>query len=409
MPLKWLNSGRGPKVIKLLDDLTGLNDEGSVTVGWGGKFETYSDILAGDIGFDQRIPMRKRIEIAKQAVVDAKKAAALVPELVLRRTQELQREYLRLPTQKMILLTSVSLKCSEVPARMRLGGSSITFLKACPRNFPRPLQDTTPSEYTYVKVHVSAREFNDGADQAFERIDMVRAIWNLVLNSRTEQRISAGYRGFKPVNGILLGPLHTLHGTDGAMALPGQWWYSGHPFNVEALTARTGLKNLKTRERMIRKQLQRCAFGDSLAGCILRYGRALDAFDLNSALLRLWAVLEDLTGTPKGNYDVLVKRASFLWEDYAEARLVLNYLREHRNQLAHAGSDPADIERLLYQLKVYVEGILWFLIYRAHEFASFDQFFAFLDLPPEVSDLRASIRQRRQAIAVRNFASQEAQ
>ena len=90
MPLKWLNSGRGPNVVKLLDDLTGVNDEGNVTIGWGGKFETYLDILAGDIRFDQRVPMSKRIKFAGRAVVDAKKTATLTSDAVLRRTEELQ-------------------------------------------------------------------------------------------------------------------------------------------------------------------------------------------------------------------------------------------------------------------------------------------------------------------------------
>ena len=413
MPLKWIKSGEGPQVLALLDDLTGVNDEGGVTLGWDGKFDIYVDLLAGYIDFSKQVPRGKRVEITRQAVVDSKKGGSLGTATVLARAQEAQNEFLRLPLSNYVLLSTVSVKRGEYLRPVRMGGSSISFLKDRPRNFPIPVlgslrvRDTTPRDYSYVKIRVSAREPNQAGELAFDRIDSLRAIWNLSLNGRTIQRSSSGSGGYEPVNHVVLGMVHTLHHPNGTQPERSGLWTSAKPKPVAVYDLSKHIESVKRDEAFVRSQIRRCTFGETLLGHLRQYCRALDESDLENSLLRLWAVLEKLTAPPKGTYDALVRRTSFLWEDFTEARLVLNYLRDHRNELVHAGSSPPDTERLLYQLKDYVEHTLWFLINHAHRFSSMEEVWSFWDLSPNVEELRARVRQHRRAIAFRSGSGNE--
>lgn len=407
MPLNWTKPAQGSQLLSLLDELTGLNKEGNVTLGGGGSFDIYIDILAGCIDFSKYVPTAKRVEITRRAVIDAKRSGAIKATAVLTSMHEAQNAYLRQPMQDYVLLSSISVKHGEHLRSRRLGGSSIRFTARRPPHFTLPLggsirvKDDTPRDYSYVKVHVTARDPLQAGDLAFDTIDELRAIWNLTLNNRTIERRSSGAKGYDPVNKILLGPFHTLHHPNGTPAVQ-RWWSSFLPKPLSAYDLSADMEQLKRDEAIVRRQLRRCTFPETLAGYIRQYGRALDESELHNSLLRLWAVLEQMTGPIKGNYDALIKRTSFLWDNYAEARMVLTYLRDHRNELVHAGSNPPDIERLVYSLKEYVEVVLKFLIHQANRFSSMQEIWSFLDLPPDVGDLRNRLGHHRRAIAFRS-------
>jgi hypothetical protein len=207
---------------------------------------------------------------------------------------------------------------------------------------------------------------------------------------------------YRPVNSILLGPIHTLHLPNGRETQPHQRWRSHMPEPAPGYNLRLQINRVKRVETLVRNQIRRCNFAEPLLGYIRQYCRALDESELSNSLLRLWATLEQITAPGKGNYDVVVNRTSFLWEDYKEARTILTYIKERRNELVHAGSEPRDVERLLYQLKRYVETTLWFLIQQAHRFSSLDECRNFWDLPPEVEVLRSRVGQHRRAITYRD-------
>jgi hypothetical protein len=393
-------------VIDYLDRLAGVNAKGAVTLGWDRSFDTYIDILTGCIAFVKEVPESKRVQITRNAVIEAKKAGGLTAAAVLTTVDAAQREFLRLPSQRFVLLTAASIRYGDHLRPVRFAGASVSFMRRRPARFPIPsggslrVRDDTPPDYSYIKSYVSARDPRHAATLAFDNADTLRAIWNLILNARIASRVSGGTEGFKPVNAILPGPIHTLHFPNGSLALEGQWWYTLLPRRILAKNLAPQFGAIKSQEAFIRKQVRRCSFGAKLLDLILRYGRALDEPDLYNALLRLWAVLEDLTGTPKGSYDVLVRRASFLWRDHKHARLVLDYLREHRNQIVHAGSQPTEVERLIYELKTMVEVTLWFLIHRASEFERAEDFWSLLDLPPEIGVLRRRARQHQVAMTL---------
>jgi hypothetical protein len=176
----------------------------------------------------------------------------------------------------------------------------------------------------------------------------------------------------KPINKIVLGPIHSLHEPNGTLAVESGWYepdYVGPQISVR-LDQR--VEGMRTFERDVRRYLAKSRYRTDLENSLRRYGRILDSHDWNNAFVQLWGLLEHLTDTTRSDYKATSKRAMFL---YPQAELplhrqVLAHLAHHRNRAVHAGYVSEDAETLLYQLKRYVEGVLRFHLFAGIDFAS---------------------------------------
>lgn len=401
--MKLINQATGSFIIQHLDSILGVNEKGEVTLGFGTELNTAIDILTRCVEFSAAVVDVQRRSIVRRAVIDSKKTGDCSAKAILHEIEKGQRTYLRRRIGRFVLLTSASFHHVEKLYPIRLNGSALTFTRYRPMGYPLPdggsitVTDNTPRDYSYVKVHVSARDPYEAAELGFRRMDFLRAIWNLFFNFKSGFRLSFGSEGQKPVNRILPGPFHTLHFPDGKLALEGQWWYT--PLIKGASPERIGqhYNALREFERLVRKRIARCIFHDQLVEFLIRYVRALDESDLTTSFLRLWALLEEITGTSKTSYDVTVRRASFVFDNPQYSRILLEYLRDQRNRIVHKGSQVDDAERLTYELKRFVEALLRFLLSQSNRFANLQAFYSLLDLPPDAKLLRARIRQHELA------------
>ena len=252
-----------------------------------------------------------------------------------------------------------------------------------------------PNNYADVSVSVSARTTAEAAEKALERVDYVRGIWNLWKNRGYSMRHSSGQRN--PVNTILLGPIHTLHNDNGSLATE-SWWYEPQ-YQGPVDLFRDKVKAEKMLEFMgkFRGLLYKSHYKDELIQAVVRYVRSLDSRDWDDAYLRLWGVLELLTGTVSESYAVTVRRASYMFSDKEYAHQVLTHLRDYRNKSVHVGSDSGDIEALMYQLKRYVEVLIEFHVANNYRFTSIADAAEFMDMPNDKSLIDAKIRKLRHA------------
>lgn len=403
MSVKLTNQATGTFIIQHLAGVLGVNEKREVTLGFGTEFNTSIDILTSCVEFSKAVVDVQRRAIVRRAIIDSKKAGDVSANIILREIEKGEKAYLRRPIGRFVLLTSASFHHADKLYPTRLNGSVLTFTRGRPRSYPLPdggsiaVTDNTPRDYTYVKVHMSARDPYEAAEVGFRQVDFLRAIWNLSFNLGANFRLSFGSERHKPVNRILPGPFHTLHFPDGKLALEGQWWYTPLLKGARAEQIAQRYNALREFDRLIRKRIDRCSFRDQLTGFLIRYVRALDEPDLTTSFLRLWALLEEITGTAKGSYDVTVRRASFVFEDPQYARVVLGYLRDQRNRIVHKGFQVDDAERLTYELKCFVEALLRFLLDQASKFANIQAFYCLLDLPPDATSLRARIKQHELA------------
>jgi len=117
--------------------------------------------------------------------------------------------------------------------------------------------------------------------------------------------------------------------------------------------------------------------------------------------LQLWSVLEALTGTQNARYDETVRRASFFYKNREREQQILQHLRLRRNQATHHDKQYSDSETIVYQMKPFCEILLLYLINHSSQFANFDEYTQYLDLPTDPDILKQQINLRRLVLRFR--------
>lgn len=395
MPPTWTDANKATRVVEFLDGVLGLNDEGNVTLGLGTEFDAGVATLTGLTNLSNKIPESDRRQIVRRGLIEAKKVEDLTPDRVLDEIRDNQGDFLRKPEKPFVLLTSLSLRYFDELATIRPYGATITFTRHPPDRFERPdiakraLRNdrfAIPRRFTTVRVHVHARNESDAVDAALDRLDFIRALWNLALTHRRYRRTFG--IGHKPVNPILEGPIHTLHDPDGSPIEKMAWWQPNYSPDISAKNVRPKYEDMKEFERWCRDQVSQSTFEGALRELLVRYAHALDETNLQSAFLKLWAILEDLTNA---SGEMVVKRTLMMFKDPEYRRLVLHQLRSERNRMVHEEHETEQAERLVYELKKYVDVLLKHLLTNVREWNNMADYGLFLSLPKD----RDEVEKRR--------------
>lgn len=389
-------------VIKRLNKTLTVNPDHSVSLGEPGDIDAAVRILVASANFSKDISDRERARIMYRAVVDSKKNSSLRSPDLEDRISRMERTYLSQPLQPFILLTSLSVRYSEMLAAVKFKGVTIVFLRFPPSQFELPESIARrglrpyPVGYSVVKVRVTGRDPYSAGDRALANLDLLRGLWNLNLNLG-RWRFSSG-DGRKCVNEIVPGPIHTIHVPSGKAATDEYWFEPDFDTRVNAVALENKYRGVKKFESWARKQLQLCPYGMRLQKLIIRYTRALDERNLTNAFLRIWSLLEDLTATQMLDHKATARRAARLFPNNEYSRLVLNNLRSFRNRIVHESHETDQAEGLVYEAKGYAETMLRFLLRYHRLFSSLEEVGYFLDLPIDRKALRTGLRHRRFAL-----------
>jgi hypothetical protein len=354
------------------------------------------------IQFSKNIPRLERRRIINKAPFNIGAKGKITANKLLEEIKRLEKEYLKKPLQKYFLWSSISTSRFTVLKKITINTCTITFHpninKIVSKEFEKIKGQATnsvygelPRDYIHFKVNVSAKSYTEAADKAIDAIDLVRGIWNLFYNRRQSFRMSSGFR--KPVNKFVLGPLHTLHLPNGKLATESWWYQTNYRGPLSIHNTNKDINYLYKFQNNVRRLLKKSKYKDVLEEAILRYGRALDLADWESAFLKLWGVLELLTNTGENeSHKVTIKRASFIFHDREYTRQVLNHLRDYRNRAVHTDTSSDDIETFIYQLKRYVEVLLEFHLLNKFGFKNITEVSQFLDLSTDQSILKSRLR-----------------
>jgi hypothetical protein len=304
------------------------------------------------------------------------------------------------------LLTSLSLDRRDIPRQLNVPGAEVCVLNGeypqCFRSRDDLLREhgvpvqPTPASYCKVTVTVRAKSASTAVNKALRALDLQRALWCLMGNPRMQ--IFFGTPSLSPVNVVRLGSQHTLHLSSGEPAKDGIWF---EPAFTEAPIFRIpNPKVVRSKSCWALGQISASSYGDHLISSLVRYVRALDDRDANTAFLKLWGVLEALT-TPAGqrdDYKKLVRRCSFLFKESAFHRQILEHLREYRNENIHAGAESDNARIHCYQLQFYLDKLLWFHLGNATDFRCLDETYWFLDSPADQKELQRRAELTRKAL-----------
>ena len=360
-------------------------------------FDEYVTVISGMVELSDEIPSDLKLRMITTSIFSAGKRGEITPKSITKEIRKQENAYLKKPVQNFVLVTSLSVSSPRKLPTLRINGCSISFKTSLDKKY-RPGREEIeylaskwvyrerPSRYINVTAKVESRSEMEAANSALNGIDFIRGIWNLLTASPL--RFSA--RPTKPVNKILLGPVHTVHLPSGKLATQTFWYQPNFPDGVPALPLDTELENRTfSFIKKVRRRLRKHPYRTILEDAFRKYARALDYSDLDVSFFKLWSVLEFLTNTLRESYKVTVRRAAFVFEESDFHWQLINNLKTYRNSAVHSGKESTgEIEIYLYQLKRYVEQLMLFHLWFGVRFSDFEKATAFLDSQPNIGELK---------------------
>lgn len=414
MKLSW-KKGYDPNLIcSKLEDIKQLQN-GNVTF-QGFQFQELSVLIQSILNLPPEIPEIDAKRCIIKAIFSAGKKGVIKHDSILRELNKEFRDYFNLPINRFVLVTTISV---DLPSEkkswiLKINGKTIILEKRLPKTFRDSAKDLIyhaskrlfakpPNNYTPIRVFVSARTPDDAANKAINDLDFIRGLWNLILNMKTIRRHTQGIA--KPVNKIVLGPIHTLHKPNGQMAVENVWWYEPNYLGTVKLSRLDKSDWLLINKNFpaLRRKLKSHTYSNEIIEAILRYTRALDESIYTTAFIKLWGVLELLTDTIDKSHEEAIKRVAFLYAERDFHLQVLQNLRRYRNVLVHTYSESYDAEIFLFQLKEYIENLLLFHIANGRRFSSLKEASSFLSLPHSDETLKKRIKLLKLAMKFRGY------
>lgn len=395
-------------LVKRLNSLRIVKDEKVSFSAFG--LQEIVPILATKLSFNNTIPEESKAPIVRETIFAAAKNTITV-ESLLENFKNSEKKYLSQKPQRFYLLTTISFNNSITIPKFIINKSHIIFKSQFKdieqeerSQFISLLEEWLfrefPKSHLAVRVSTSGKNHFEAVNKALDNLDLLRAIFNFAL--RVNYSISLAITGLnKPINKIILGPLHTLHNLNGS-SFDKRYWYDAY-YNEKATVFNAGDKipNLLKFTESFRKKLNKLPYKEILTAALLRYVRALDFSDYEIAFVKLWGVLELLTGTSRESNELTVKRASFLLSESEYHRYALDHLRIVRNENIHRGKNIQEQEACTYQLKRYVQELLIYHILNVNQFDKFEHSIEFLDYPAEIEKLKFKRNNLDKAITFR--------
>lgn len=396
----WLKEYDPELISHRIEEVKIISNEGAVTFK-GFEHSEHVVLLNSMAKLDDEVPETEKRRIINQATFKAGEKGLITAKSLLREVNTLEKKYLSTDKKKFQLITSISISPICKFPKVYIDGSCIIvhahlnkvsqYSRSHKINEAQhSITNDFPSNYAIVTVSVSARSSADAADKALDRLDVIRGIWNLRHNRETDMRISSGSRS--PVNSIILGPIHTLHDYNGKLATDSWWYEPQYQGQIQPFIDNAMAENMYKYMVKFRSHLKKSNYESDISTAVVRYVRALDSRDWDDSFLKLWGVLEFLTGTLNDNYKVTIRRASYMFADKEYAHQVLSHLRDYRNKSIHAGSSSNFIESLIFQLKRYVEFLIEFHVSNQFRFMSIVEAAEFMSSPSDMASINRKIK-----------------
>ncbi|HZV33346.1 MAG TPA: hypothetical protein VFB72_02125 [Verrucomicrobiae bacterium] len=374
-------------------------------------FHDLQSALITSIEWKPSIPEIERERIARQATFAAGEKGPITKDTLLSAIWKSESSYLALPSKTFVVVFSLSLKYTKELKKMLVDSARISFHSEIPKRFqvkatgrpwdPQVPANAFPKAYTVACVCVSARSAISAEYKAMSAIEIFRGVLNFVINRRKIASFHIGGSSkWEAINEIRLGTSHTVQSSDGVLEKEGIWStvYDVHP--APSYCHQKLPEIIKTARKQLRRSM-RVPYSDDMHRMWMRYANALDRRDLDASFLKLWSLLEFVTGTNGERYDETIRRTLFICDDRDFHKTMLEHLRDRRNSLVHSDDNSPQVEHHVFQVKSYVEEFLRLHLAHAGRFKTRAAFGEFLGLPPDLDHLEDRVRVYKHAIFFR--------
>jgi len=411
----WKDRRNPAPFVKRMEATRSVKDDGQVQFS-GMDIMTVPAKLENIVKLNPLVTQEDKHIIVWSAMHNAGKKGALSSDSVIEEIRTLEKEYLSKREQKFILVSTLSInpKRHKLP-NLQIDRNRITFSPKTAKKFIKhimesqstqwlPHKNKIPNNYTWAMVTVSAKSIHHAAQKALRALNLFRGELNYSINYGQRHFSSGGTP--KVINKILYGPIHTLHKPDGEL-VDDIYWQEEENFElVNTYRDNTAgyFDKIMNSISGFRKQLSKSKIKDILENAILLYNAALDSYSFDTAFIKLWATLELLTGTGRAGYDITVKRTAFIFKDVEAIKAHLNILRDCRNNIVHKGYMEGQKEILLYDLKLYVEWLIDFLLWNVKDLKDFGEIKQLLDSCPDKRGIVQSKKKLENKLRINDIA-----
>ncbi len=239
-----------------------------------------------------------------------------------------------------------------------------------------------------ARCSVQAIDIHDAFEQAESAISKELGLYSL---STSRGRFIFSSEPDKPINTILLAPHMTVHSTTGALSA-NMYWFNSWPTSLsEKVRTRKETKTIVNRADRVRAALKNLPWKAKAEDALARHYAAYAQCDLEASFLDAWRLLEAIGGHPREKGETLVKRAAWFFEHRDEHFQTGLHLMHRRHLISHGRPvrDESN-EALSFQMKKFLEPLLFSFLTNPFNFESLEEFWSFCDLPV---DRRARLRQ----------------
>ncbi|MGK7912999.1 MAG: hypothetical protein AB4050_16215 [Synechococcus sp.] len=403
MPVKWKrNKSLRPKVIiKKISEIISISHDGRLSI-YSLEYFNAVSALQNMLDFPTDMDVYNKENLVTDAISLAyRKSDSTVEESdILEAINQCFRIECQRREKEFSILTSISLQPPFPVSRISIDGCQIKILKSYPRQYlgrkdiiaKHKHIDDLSNDYGKVVVVVRSNHFKLAAEKAIKALEMLRATLCLInselggidlldlLNPKSLP---------EPINQICLGEIHTIHDHSG-MALTQGALLNPKYQRKQPITSQSLKNGFKKIGRKVFKGIDSYPPADrnKLQDVLIRYVQSLDEADHNTAFLKLWGALESLATSSGSNYDPLVRRCSFLFDDREYHSQILEQLKAVRNEAIHAGIVSPTPKHCCLQLQSYFYNLFFYHILNPHIFSCVEEANSFLDLPKDIDILR---------------------
>lgn len=307
---------------------------------------------------------------------------------------------------KLLIVTSIGIKDKLKPKTINT--CNIRFYDNLPNKLLKHRNKILSSvnevgDYLWVVITVVDMELETAFEKAMESLDIYRSLIQL-STVRSVNWMFGPVKNerdmFDSKSTICLGKYHTIHNEDGTLAA-NKYWYEQNSNRHEP----TKFQDIDSLHRHIdnaSRKLNHHKFKNNMEQILVSLVKSTDIYDMELRFLKILVTLEITCDTDKS--EILMKRASFIFDNDFPRKNVLNSIKESRNRLIHTGKYPNNLERKCYFLIDTIHSIVIFYLSNPFKFSSFNQMIDFMSSPEELS----IIEQRQEKIKYDNYILEKA-
>jgi hypothetical protein len=351
------------------------------------------------------------IKAVTSAIVENGGGKPISPETLGRFADELSAEFFRQPVQEFVCVTTLS--TADLPIEpIEIGDCKVWKLSSRREQFcfPESLGDHTEGQrfdkhqqstkYLRVAVDTKGRTIFEAADRALDALNLLRGLW-MLCDTLGRWTVHFGFNPYKPIGGVLLGPIHTLHHPDGSLAIDNFWYEPDYLGDQPLFDTKKGWDELEKFRSWASQEIEKHKYRQDVQQLLRRLSIAFSQADPNTAFLQLWCILERITDTVGKKYDDTIERAVWPYADRFLMKEQLEHLRYRRNQYVHSAKSDGEMDQTVLLAKSFVEQHLLRLIRNDCNVDSLEEYGRFLSLPTNVDTLKRRREHLDRAIQIR--------